>query len=113
MKLRQIITQLPHLRRLARIRTVTGRRHLIKHFPPKAIRAIDSCCKNALRGNIPLKRTQKNKLRKYKKHIKALIKPKTSMSRKKKILVQNGGFLSVLLPALAGIIPSIVSAFKK
>jgi len=64
-----------------------------------------------LRGNVPLTSKQTTKLRRNKKNLRSLATKKTSLKKKRQIL-QKGGFLAALLPpvlwlqggALSGVI---------
>ena len=62
---------------------------------------------NILKGNIPLGLKKKKRLGKYKEELRALRKKNTSDRRKKQIL-QEGGFLPALLvPILGTVIPPL------
>ena len=59
------------------------------------------CSKNILKGNVPLKRAQLEKLRREKHNLRLLALKRTPLRKKKKIL-QKGGFIGLVLgPALA------------
>lgn len=76
------------------------RKNLLKKIPSTCIKAICECCLNALRGNIPLSKQQKNKLRSHKATLRNLAYKKVPLSRKRNLLVQKGsGILSFLIPA--------------
>jgi len=63
--------------------------------------SICECAKNVLKGNVRLTPTQLVKLRKHKNAIRQLSLKKTSLKKKRRIL-QNGGFLSALIgPAIS------------
>lgn len=76
-------------------------------------RAIVNCCHNILNGNIKLTKRQERKLRKYRGQMKRLVNPSTSLRAKRHMLNQRGGFigtlLSVALPALTGVISSLIN----
>lgn len=75
------------------------------------IQSICECILNSLNGNITLGHEDIKKLEKYKKPLRKLLK-NISLKTKKKILIQNGGFLQILLPSvitgLASIIGSVI-----
>lgn len=76
------------------------RNNLLKKIPVSAIKAICECCLNTLRGNIPLSKHQKNKLRSHKATLRNLAYKKIPLRRKRSLIVQKGsGFLSFLIPA--------------
>lgn len=64
---------------------------------------------NLLRGNISISDSDKEKLKKYKNTLRKLVE-KSSINTKKKILIQKGGFLQFLLPAVITGISSIISS---
>ena len=81
---------------------------------PKAIKYIIrgadcfvDCAHNILEGNIPLGLKEKKRLAKYKEQLRTLRKKNTS-DRKKKQILQKGGFLPALLaPILGTVIPPL------
>ena len=62
---------------------------------------ISDICHNILNGNIDLRHSDKDKLKKYKNHIRKIADKKTT-AKSKKVLVQKGGFLGALLAPLIG-----------
>ena len=65
------------------------------------------CAHNILEGNIPVWLKEKKRLGKYKEELRSLRKKNTSDRRKKQIL-QEGGFLPALLAAILGtVIPPL------
>ena len=85
------------------------RKVIIQNSSKNQIEAICSCIFNTLAGNINLTEEDKKHLSKYKKILRKLSN-KSSLKEKKKILVQKGGFLQFLLPAVITGISSIVSS---
>lgn len=71
---------------------------------------------NVLVGNVKISQEDKEKLRRFKTTLHSIIK-KSSLKQKKKILIQKGGFLQFLIPAvitgISSIISSAISANKK
>ena len=81
---------------------------------------IGSICEiilNLLTGNLPVGEKEKRKLNKHKSTLRELSKKKLSLKKRKQILKQKGGFLSVLLPlavsALTSVIPQIISSIRR
>ena len=72
------------------------------------INTLCECILNMLNGNINIKDEDKSKLSKYKNSLRKLLK-KISFKERKKILVQNGGFLQILLPSVITGLASIIS----
>src|SRR6218665_1166162 len=71
------------------------RRQILKNCTRSLLCSICECEKNVLRGTVPYSKAQKRKL------VRRLVRNKTRVAEKKK-LVQSGGFLSVLIPPIAG-----------
>lgn len=75
------------------------KRKLIGNASPDLIGAICDCASNIKKGNVPLTTKHFNQLKKYQKHINTLT-TKVSQKKKKHIL-QQGGFLGTLLKPIA------------
>lgn len=75
------------------------------------IHCICECAHNTLLGKVPLSKTQKAKLGKYKKTLRQLVKRRISRGEKKKLLVQKGGaFLPLLLaPIISGVLGGLLN----
>ena len=94
------------LRLLANIKSPSQRKELIKSADAKIIKAICECALNVLKCRVHVVPSQLKRLRRYKKVMRALAKPKTklSLARKKALIVQNGGLLpALLIPILAAL----------
>lgn len=78
----------------------TLQKHIINHSKPDLVKSLCEICVNTLNGNVKLTGGQLKKLKRYKKEIRMMAQPKVSLSRKKKVLVQTGGFLPALVGAL-------------
>lgn len=76
------------------------RRSLIDQGPPELVTTIGDCCRNVLNGNVPITANHKRKLRRYRQALHLLSQKRVSVKRKKKIL-QRGGFIGTLLSAIA------------
>ena len=85
------------------------RKAILDNADKDLIDAICQCFFNLLRGNIKLSQLQKEKLSKYRHTLRRLVN-KSSLKQKKKILIQNGGFLEFLIPAAISGISSIISS---
>ena len=85
------------------------RQGIIRGASKELINCLCEGALNTLNGNIPLKKHQKQKLRKYRQQVRALANRRKSESSKKKILLQKGGsILAALLPPLIGVLGSIL-----
>lgn len=86
------------------------RTSFLRSADEKFIRSICECVFNTLRGNVPLKQCEKNRLSKYKTTLRRVAEKRGNWKNKRKLLVQRGGFLpyiigpilSVLLTRLIG-----------
>ena len=83
---------------------------IINSADKSLIRAICELSLNLLAGNIDLDKNSFEELKKYKKVLRKLVtKQKSkSLSSKKKLVIQNGGFLQYLIPAVIGGISTII-----
>lgn len=88
------------------------RKDLLKRFPLSCIKAICECSLNALSGNIELSRPQKKCLHKYKNTLRKLADRKTSLHSKRKLIVQKGGFLNILIPAAITAISGLLNGIR-
>ena len=87
-----------------------ARKAILQNADPDLIKSICECSYNVLEGNVPLNNKEKNKLKKYKNTLRYLVKKGPSLKqRKKRIIVQKGGFLTALLaPILGGILSTLI-----
>lgn len=79
----------------------------IKKGDKTLIRVLNECVINTLNGKIKLDNKTKNKLLKYKYPLRKLVKRK-KISDKKKILIQEGGFLQYILPEAITLLTSLI-----
>lgn len=83
---------------------------IISSAKPEFISCISDICYNLLAGRVKLKPTEKNKLAKYKSHIRKIANRKTTQKTKKQ-LIQKGGFIGALLrPLLTSIIAPVAQS---
>jgi hypothetical protein len=74
---------------------------IMKGASPDLIKAISECSLNVLKGNVHLTLAQKKRLCKYKQSLRLLAKKSTSIKRRKQI-IQKGGFLGALIKPVLG-----------
>ena len=73
---------------------------LLKHHCTNDfIRCVADCCLNIIKGNVPLTPKQLKLLSSKKQVVRTLAAKKISLKKKKRI-VQSGGFLGAILPAI-------------
>ena len=87
------------------------RKLLLQKASGSLIRTVSQVAKNTIKGNIPLSGRQEERLRRHKKTLRALSLAKSSLKKKRKLLIQKGGaFLPLLLgPILSAVAGSLFS----
>ena len=86
----------------------------VKHDKQKCNRIIDEggmelvhcicdCVYNVLQANIPVTEEEKEGLKRHRHCLRELVKRKTP-DKKRKHLIQEGGFLGALIPVLSGLV---------
>ena len=90
---------------LKRIRKMgdKAKRAYVRKCDKSFVDCISECAKNIIKGNVPLTKRQKARLRRSRNDIRALSVKKTSLRKKRKIL-QKGGFLTALLPPVLALL---------
>lgn len=88
----------------SRHRNVTG---IIKAIDSPFIDLLCECALNVLKGNVPLSRQQKRDLSKYKQQLRFLSNKKNAL-KKRRGLLQRGGFLKALIPPVLTLIGSLL-----
>ena len=74
---------------------------ILEHAEPSCIKALCDVILNVLKSVVKVSQTQKRRIARHKTHLRLLASKGTSLSKKRKILVQKGsGFLSVLLQSV-------------
>jgi hypothetical protein len=84
------------------------RRLIIKKASLDLIKTIADICYNLTRGNIPLPENKRKKLIQHRNLLRRLADRKVNIQTKQKEIVQKGGFLSAIIPAIS-IVASLVS----
>ena len=82
---------------------------VLKGASPDLINALTECSLNVLKGNVRLSPAQKRQLSRYKQNLRALARKKTSVKRRKQIL-QKGGFLGALLKPVLGVLGGLLGS---
>ena len=80
-----------------------AKRQYVKKCNKEFVDCVSECAKNVLRGNVPLKSNQKAKLRRNQNNLRSLAIKRTSLKKKRQIL-QKGGFLAALLPPVLSLL---------
>ena len=86
------------------------RRAIVLNSNKDQIYSVCECVMNVSNGNVKLGKEDFLRLKKYKKTFKKLLSKSAGLKEKKDILIQRGGFLQFLIPAVISGISSIVAA---
>ena len=104
---KRLKTNQPFLHLLARS-GAKRRKSLLKQATKEELTTLFEICLNILQGNIPLSSYMHKKLKRAQNTLRQLADKKISITRKKKVVNQKGGFLgtvaSIALPLLASIL---------
>lgn len=93
---------LPVLRRIHRLGEKT-RREYVRKCDKEFLDCLCECAKNVIKGNVPLNDRQLKTLRREKNNLRKLSIKKTSLKKKRQIL-QKGGFLGALIPPILSVL---------
>ena len=80
---------------------------VVKNASPQLVKTLCECCHNVLKGNVPLTPVQKRRLRRHKANLRQLTKKKLSVKKRKQLL-QTGGFIGALLGPVIGVLKGVL-----
>jgi len=103
---RRVRKYMPVLKRITKLGE-KAKRDYVRKCDKEFLDCISECAKNVIKGNVPLTDRQKTKLRRSRNDLRALSVKKTS-SRKKRRILQKGGFLGALLPPVLAVLSSLL-----
>jgi len=103
---RHVKKYLPVLKRIAKLGD-KAKKDFIRKCDKEFLDCVSECAKNVIKGNVPLTIRQKERLRRSRNDLRALSVKKTTLRRKRRIL-QKGGFLGALLPPVLGVLSSLL-----
>lgn len=83
---------------------------LLKSAPPDLTSALCECSLNILKGNVKLTPTQRKQLSRHKQSLRALARKGTSIKKRKQIL-QKGGFIGALLKPVLSVLGGLLGSF--
>ena len=93
-----------------------NQKDIIKRAKGPLINKICECILNIINGKIKITKEDFEKLKPYKNLFRKLLSKQTKIKEKKRLIIQKGGFLQILIPAiisgLASIISSAISSSK-
>ena len=84
------------------------RKHILKECKKNILCCICECALNILKGNVPLKKSQKSKLGRFKHKLRKLASKKTH-SKVKRRIIQSGGFIGALLTPVLSFLGTLLS----
>lgn len=100
---------LPLLRLLTNV-PARRRKQILQHAPRELVQALSEGALNVLHGNVPLTKKTYARLKRHKKQLHLLADRRVPERRKRKLIIQRGGFLPLLAGALLPLISGIGSA---
>ena len=97
-----------HQLQLIKVCPAKLRQDFLRKLPNSGIKAVCECALNAIKGNVPLTSYQKAKLRGHKRTLRKLADKSIPLFKKRRLIVQKGGFLGVLIPAALSVLTSLI-----
>jgi len=95
---------------VSKIKNLELRKKVIAEiFDDCLYKALNEISINTVSGKVPLNKKQKGSLKKYKILIKKLSCDIKNKSKRKKLVVQSGGFWPVLIPAVASVLTTLLT----
>ena len=88
---------------------------IVKSFPNHIINAISEVISNGICGNIPLNKSDIEKLKPFRRLMKSLSNKTVKVGERKKLMIskKGGSLLSIIIPLAATAITSLISRFSK
>jgi len=86
------------------------RKGIIMNADKELIYTLCECILNLLNGNINISDEKFNQLKSYKHSFRKILDKKLNLKSKKKLIIQKGGFLEILLPAVISGLSAIISS---
>ena len=90
--------------------TKANQKDVISKANGPLINKICECILNIINGNIKISTQDFEKLKPYKGLFRKLLQKKTKISEKKRLIIQKGGFLQILIPAIISGLATIISS---
>lgn len=86
------------------------RKSIVSNCSKESIFSIIECVLNVCNGNVEINKEVYEKLKPFNPTFKKLLNKKVSVDKKRHLIIQKGGFLGVLIPAIVTGLASIISA---
>ena len=96
--MRRLEAKIPELKVLSKCKGKL-RKAILTNSDADLIKVLRDCVYNVLRGNVKLSKDSSEKLHKYKQVLRNFVYDRGNIDRKRKYLIQKGGFLPFLIPA--------------
>jgi hypothetical protein len=93
--------------------TKANQNDIIKRAKAPLINKICECILNILNGKVKISKEDYDKLIPYKKTFRKLLEKKIKLTQKKKLIIQKGGFLQIILPLITAAVDLFSNLFKK
>jgi len=101
------------LKMIASIKDEKTRKNVLSKISDDCLyKALHEIAVNTVAQKVPLSAKLKKSLRKHKIKIKKLSCKTNNKKKRKKLVIQSGGFLPILIPAVASIITSLIASKK-
>ena len=95
---------------ISKIRDAQLRKRILSEIADDCLyKALHEIAVNTVKRNVPLSRPAKISLRKYKLHIQNLARKTKNKKLRKRLVIQSGGFLPILIPAVASILGALLN----
>jgi hypothetical protein len=85
------------------------RKAILRHSEKDLVFAICECVLNLLNGNVKTDSRVIHKLGKHKQILRKLVHTGDNVEQKRKLLIQKGGFLPLIIPAILEVVTSLLS----
>ena len=92
---------------LGKTKNKQKRKQLLDIANNEQIKAIQECAQNVLEGHIPLAKKDVKRLSKHKNILRTVRGAKLNNEQRRKLMMQNGGFLNVLLPIATTVLSAL------
>lgn len=97
------------LKIVSKIKDQTLRKKVLAEIAdPCLYKALKEIAVNTVAKKVPLSKTTKNRLEKFEKQILDLTKNTNSSKQRKKLIVQAGGFLPILIPSILSVLTTLL-----
>lgn len=105
-----VIETLPKLKKIAKFSNLKRKKALLQVGGNADVyKTLREIAHNTLKGKVKFNKFQKKRLKPYSGKLEKLCNFEKCKKRRKELIVQSGGFLPILIPAVASLISSLVA----